>query len=566
MKRRCIHILSFAIVFLLLSVLASGCGGNQQADQGNTQAKEATVTASAATTAATATTAAGDPNAMEWKANTSPVKFTAYIDIPENAWDGWGTDAISREITQRTGVTIDIKDATTSDSQQLNAMMASGEIPDFVIYDAGKAVRNTLWKQGFVLPLNKLMDQYAPNMWKILPKDEDKIYTESDGNLYLLTSYFADIDRNNTLQGTITNKGALAINEPMYDKLGNPPYKTLADYKALLMTAREKLSGVKFLAYDGAVTTPQDGSTNMAQLINRVYGGTDTKAIGADGTVHLNFRDDTYLKAVLYINDLYRSKLFDPENFTTTQENQFSQLAKNQQIFSYWGQGFNIYKYDMSEKGPYKDVEPPQEPGIPFKIQSGVSQIGGGESVSISKNCKNPDRAIQYLEFLVSDEGQMLTYHGVEGKDYTLEEGYPKNSQEKTEAWKDFATMQKTMGIINYQVCWIPSIYTDGLYYYWLNQGIDAYKVEMEVYNKYSNDERMNALTKVASDSPEQVLETKIFQLWKESLPKMYLAESQEECTAAYKGFNAQADKLGAARLEKAYTDSYQMWKQKLGK
>ena len=557
------RIFCLAIVAVMLLIAAAGCSSKKEENQ---PVQSSTGQASAeASASGTSAAEPADPNMLEWQAETSPVTFTAYMDFNPNAFNGWGKDPVTQEIVKRTGVSIDVTTATTNDSQQLNAMIASGDLPDFVIFDANTAVRTTLWKQGYLQPLNKLIDQYAPKMRTIIPKDMDKIYTEDDGNMYILVGGYSDVDRLANTKGAHQSVGGFAMHMPMYKELGEPACGTLDEYKAVLKTAKEKFPDVKFLSYDGSCEVPQDGIRNMAQLINRIYGGTDYRAIAADGTVHFNFRDETYQKALKYINSLYREKLFSPENFTTTKIEQFQQLAKSNQIFTYWGQCFNIAKIDLSNEGAYKPFEPPQIPGIPLKIKSNLTGIGGWPSVGISVNCKDPKRALLYMEFLMSDEGQFLTYHGIEGVHYTMEDGMPKNTPEKDEAWKDFSKMQQDLGILNYQVAWLSSTWIDNNYYYWLDKGKDAYGLLTSIYSKYAVNERMNDLIKVSSDSPEKVIEQKVLDLWKTMLPKIYLAETEAKCDEAYKEFISKAEKLGLADLEKAYTNNYLSWKQKLG-
>ena len=42
----------------------------------------------------------------------------------------------------------------------------------------------------------------------------------------------------------------------------------------------------------------------------------------------------------------------------------------------------------------------------------------GGWGTGISIDCKDPVRAIKFLDFLASDEGQILNNWGIEGKHY----------------------------------------------------------------------------------------------------------------------------------------------------
>lgn len=54
---------------------------------------------------------------------------------------------------------------------------------------------------------------------------------------------------------------------------------------------------------------------------------------------------------------------------------------------------------------------------------SGLLGFDGGYGISISSKCKDPVRAIQFLDFLASEEGQILNNWGIEGKHYTVEAG-----------------------------------------------------------------------------------------------------------------------------------------------
>jgi putative aldouronate transport system substrate-binding protein len=45
---------------------------------------------------------------------------------------------------------------------------------------------------------------------------------------------------------------------------------------------------------------------------------------------------------------------------------------------------------------------------------------------AITTNCKEPERAMEYLAYRHSYEGAMLCYNGVEGKDWVVENGKPK--------------------------------------------------------------------------------------------------------------------------------------------
>lgn len=59
--------------------------------------------------------------------------------------------------------------------------------------------------------------------------------------------------------------------------------------------------------------------------------------------------------------------------------------------------------------------------------------IAGWTITMISKNCKDKARAIQFLTYLISEEGQMDTKFGILNKHYTIKNGIPTLTDEVRE-------------------------------------------------------------------------------------------------------------------------------------
>jgi putative aldouronate transport system substrate-binding protein len=49
--------------------------------------------------------------------------------------------------------------------------------------------------------------------------------------------------------------------------------------------------------------------------------------------------------------------------------------------------------------------------------------FSGGWGISITDNCKDPQRVFEFLDWMCSDEAQVLNYWGLEGTNYTVENG-----------------------------------------------------------------------------------------------------------------------------------------------
>ncbi|HOJ12417.1 MAG TPA: extracellular solute-binding protein [Clostridiales bacterium] len=497
-----------------------------------------------------------------------PITFTAFIDRPVSAWNGWGNDPVTKEVTRRTGVSVTVSSATTTDSTKLSAMIATDNLPDFIITRGKSPIQNVLSEQGYLLALNQLMDQYAPEMRKIVPKDLIGLYSNSEGNFYFYPDRFYDVDRVLSVEGYAgAGSTNIRINLTLYEKIGKPPMATLDEYKEALKLIKTLLPDVQFPIYDGNIVMPHHNQ-NLAQFLNRIYGGTDTKSIANDDTVHLNFKDESYLKAIQYINNLYREGLFNKENFTIQSE-QFKEVINNDKLFTHWGPGWPIDSVRGTTDNPYWPIDPPQVPGIQLKIKSQAYSIGGGVCTSISKSCIDPARAIKYLEFMISDEGQLLFGWGIENKDYTYEENYPRYTQSASDLMSaDWDKYNREVGAYNYNSAWILNGLTDVWASYWYAKTADKFIMEPgRIMKKYAVNERLNDLTVLPLGAVDEILiETQIFELWKNSLPSMYLAETEAQCMTAYNDFINKAEKLGLNKLEQAYTEAYRNVKEKLSK
>jgi hypothetical protein len=130
---------------------------------------------------------------------------------------------------------------------------------------------------------------------------------------------------------------------------------------------------------------------------------------------------------------------------------------------------------------------------------------------------------------------------------------------------KDFRRLQEELGIINYNVAWNPSMWIDQQYYFWVVGNLYEYRTDAKWNVPHARNERMNDIIRVAGDSEEKVIETQVIELWKNSLPSMYVAETEAESMKAYEEFIQKAERLGLDKLEAAYTKNHQEWIAKLG-
>ena len=484
---------------------------------------------------------------LEWKDKTDPITLDVFYNAPAGyEYPGWGNDMVSQEITNRTGVSLNFTFAQTTENEQLNTLMASNKLPDLIV-TSDNAIRAKLIEEEMVYSLDELIDQYCPRFRTIIPKRQNILFTEADGKMYTLANWFGDPQMMKDIKGRLPAGAGLVINKEMYAELGSPKMDTLDEYFDVLMMAKEKWPDMPYYVFDSY--------NGMDDLISRIYGGQNMKVI-EDDKVHMNFRDESYQNAIKFINKLYRAGLYNPENFAVTSE-QYVEAIKNNKIFSHWGWCANIMAYDMTMDTVYEVVEVPEVEGYEYRITDMTGSMGLG-SVYISKNCKDPERAILLLEFLASMEGQLLNYYGVEDRDFTIEEGVCRRSDEIEAARADFSKFTQEYGIVlGMNNLGVVGNFIDHNGYYWSGKTNPLYN-GLYKYEDEARDEFINTcITIPAGDTEMAVVESNIMKLWQTYRPKFFLAESEEACMEEYNKFIKEAESIGLNDLEEAYTTRY---------
>ncbi|MBB6734746.1 extracellular solute-binding protein [Cohnella sp. CBP 2801] len=151
------------------------------------------------------------------------------IDYPSQPFTKWVED--------QTGVKIDWQTVPSTDTNVVNEKkqlaLASGDIPDVFMSGFSKAEEQNYGSQGVLIPLNDLIDQYAPNIKKAM---EDIPYlkgqmTAPDGNIYGIPSI------NECYHCSYGQK--MWINKDWLAKLGLQMPTTTAEFEQVLKAFKE---------------------------------------------------------------------------------------------------------------------------------------------------------------------------------------------------------------------------------------------------------------------------------------------------------------------------------------
>lgn len=181
----------------------------------------------------------------------------------------------------------------------------------------------------------------------------------------------------------------------------------------------------------------------------------------------------------------------------------------------------------------------------------------GWSGIFITKNCKDPGRALKFMEWMYSDAGQKLTQWGREGSEYTMgADGIPVFSQDWIDARNDDNVFYSKYN---------PAFYfgisgvTEAV---GRASGVseNARKVMDEIRNRLVLVPEIN-LSVPKNDTDEKIIMDKIVDLVKNDEVSVILSKSDEEFTKNYNDLIKKVDALGVKKLEDFMTAESQKYK-----
>ena len=255
-----------------------------------------------------------------------PVEFTA--TFIKGSYHGDPNDMILyKQLDKETNVKVNwLVIPETNWNERKNILINSGDLPDvFYMNTYSNDEIDRYGRQGLFLDLTSYINQYAPNLVKVLPGDpiyKAAITNPSDGKIYSIRGM-------NSRLGSGLN-GAMFIYQPWLDKLGIPFPKTYLEFENMLRAFKTKdpNGNGKADEFPFVFSNGSDNSSiqNLFSMFGYGYQGIrpsgDTfvdangKAVFVPGTP--NFRD-----AVIWLHKLFSEGLLAEEDYAAMDGNLF---------------------------------------------------------------------------------------------------------------------------------------------------------------------------------------------------------------------------------------------------
>ncbi len=337
----------------------------------------------------------------------APVEFT-YFSLDPNFKAPYDENVIAENMFAKTGVRIKFVVPPTEGVEKLNVMLAADDtLPDLIeLYNA--PVGEKLAEAGKLLPLQDLLEEHGPMM---LRNYGDKYATmkSADGNVYQLPAAY----RVGGVELFPETRNGFILRTGFLEKNGWYQPKTYEDLYQLLKKYQEE---------DGAMVPISlalaDGSTisELLHIANAATGGTGNGDIVLTGEGKLAYARTAPEAKDLFqlLNRLYSEGLMDQEALVMKTDMLKNKLAGGQ-VFSTIGEATrlvwdaNRVLEDAKTDERFEWFFLKRDDSLADDDRTYARYAGSlSGGVAISKDCKDPVRLIQFLNYMATEEGFML--------------------------------------------------------------------------------------------------------------------------------------------------------------
>ncbi|OMF77121.1 ABC transporter substrate-binding protein [Paenibacillus glucanolyticus] len=516
-----------------------------------------------------------------------PMTMTYYSADSNANWANM-QDAVGKKLTEKTGITIQAEYAVDGSNQKLPLMVASGEYPDLVF---AKGDANLFVDSGAFIDLTDLIEEHAPNIKKVYGDYMSRLkWSNEDEAIYVLPT-LAAVDHQMLDAG-----GTFQIQHEVLKELGYPELKTVEDYEKALKDYSDKHPTI-----DGQPTIPltlnADGWRIMISVTNPAFIATGASDDGEyyidQETVEakLHYKRPEEKEYFRWLNHMNATGLLDKETFVQKTDQYEAKISSGRVlgvIDQEWGFGnaTNALRSAGKENRTYARFPIQLDESSKDATFQNAGYVAGW-GVGITTSAKDPVRIIKFLDYLASEEGQVLMNWGIEGEHYDVVDGkrvIPEDVQERKTY--DNANFTKETGIGLYNAMF-PR-YGDGVKdstdnYYTTNfpetiienytpsakETLKAYGAEMwkDLWPKQEEfDVKPWGVAyniPVPSDSNINITYKKVEEITRKRIPEIILADPAK-FDGLYDQFIKELNSAGAEKMEQEYTqlvrDRVKLW------
>ena len=349
----------------------------------------------------------------------------------------WPT-TIAKEVFAKTGVTFDINGM---DDEKFSVLLAGGDLPDMVVLQSAEHIKQ-LVEGDQVIDMENLVKTNGPDILKNFPDRLDlnkKFFSNNTNKLYFLS----------TLAGPSSPSYSFDLGYILrwdyYKELGYTKFTNQDELLPILIEmqkkhpttdAGKKIYGMGYFNDWGIwaykINCYREGYMEL-RTGGYLYTMKDEKLVN-------NYTDlnSPIWNTMRYMYKANKAGLLDPDSFTMKQADYEAKLKDGRYLTAlslWWTGGFNgdQIKLDPNTDKGYAAV--PVEGSSSWN--NGVTNFGKPKVWAITKNCKNPEKAMDLINYFYSTDGVRTVFSGVKGADWDVVDGKAQMLPDSLNAFKN---------------------------------------------------------------------------------------------------------------------------------
>lgn len=521
------------------------------------------------------------------KTEVKPIEFSIFMDKAGKNFDSSETP-VGKKFKEKTGVSFKAEYAVGEKGQRLGLIIASGEYPDIIVSSP-----STLIAADAIIPLDEYIEKYGPNIKKLYSEDVLKRakWSKEHPNIY---SFPTGQYKQERWEPNLS----FALQHAVVKELGYPKMNTVKDFENAIKQYKDKYPSIDGKPTIG-LSLSGDGTRFLITVTNpgfHVTGAPDDGDWYIDQktlTAQLHITRPEEKEYFRWLNHMNNVGLLDSESFIQKNDQYQAKISSGRVLglidagWSYGGAEKALRQAGKDEKtyGRYCISLDTKYKNADFWPSLKTS---AGTGVTITKKCKNPERLVQFIDYLCSEEGQILKNWGIEGEHYKIENGkrvipediknqmltdkefgfrtginifqdFPTRSDgEKDSKGQNYTTKTKEEIIEGYS-----PIEKEVLSKYNAKMWMDLFPPASEFpVRKYGSGSNMQSF--VAQDSNDKVLIQKCSEVVKKGIVRAVIA-SPDQFDAAWDSMLKELDSVGLKKLTENYNrvlkEMMEFWK-----
>ncbi len=355
---------------------------------------------------------------------------------------------IYQKIKDEFGVSFEFEFLAGDLDEKLGMMIAGEDYPD--LFDGGNSADKLIEAGALINLLDYVSPETTPRLWAhIEPQKARLIEQDEDGNdvLYIIPNYgLADGEQIvNRVNGP-----AFFVQKQVLEWAGYPQIHTLNEYfdliEKFLAENPENADGQPYTGFDILCEDWRHFCliNPVQHLMGRPNDGEVLVDVSTDDFHTETFIDKPYAKPYYKkLNEEFHKGLISKDTFTMNYDQYIAAISSGTVLGMFdqtWD--FDNATFALQDANKYENTyvalglvyDPEYVDGQEIEehyVNGSLPNVRRGFGISV--NCECPERIVAMWEEMMSDEWQLLFNWGVEGEDYSIEDGRLVMTQEQYE-------------------------------------------------------------------------------------------------------------------------------------